>query len=62
MKSHELAKKLLAEEDVEVMFQDPNSKDGPYSVGKILARVAEKDEFSEDFYMPEGFKFIELTN
>jgi len=62
MKAHELAKKLLAEEDVEVMFQDPNSKGGPFSTNGVQLKVAEKDQFPEDFNMPEGFKWIEITN
>lgn len=62
MKSHELAKKLLSEEDIYVMFQDPNSSDGPFGVTNAQLRTSKKDEFPKDFGMPEGFKYIELTN
>jgi len=62
MKSKELAEKLLDCPDVEVMFQDPNSSDGPFSVSGLAIRVAKKGEYPKDFNMPKGFKFIELFN
>jgi hypothetical protein len=62
MKAHELAKKLLAGEDIYVMFQDPNSSGGPFGITNTRLRTSKKDEFPEDFDMPEGFKYIELTN
>ena len=62
MKAKELAKRLLKCPDVEVMFQDPNSNGGPFSITAVTFRTAEKDEFPDDFCMPKAFKFIELTN
>lgn len=47
--------------DVEVMFSDPNS-DSVYSVESVGFRVAEEDEFDEDWNMPEGYKFVDLSN
>jgi hypothetical protein len=62
MKAHELGKKLLSGENVSVMFQDPNSKYGPFSAEHADLKVTKEDEFPEDFNMPEGFKYILLTN
>lgn len=62
MKAHELGRKLLAGENVDVMFRDPNSSGGPFSVSNTELKVAEEDDYPENFNMPEGFKHIELTN
>ena len=48
--------------DVEVMFSSPNHDQSLYSVGAIEFRVAEEDEFDEEWDMPEGFKFVSLYN
>jgi len=48
--------------DIEVFFTDPNSDQGPFAVGSTDFRVAEEDEYPEDFNMPAGYKFVELTN
>jgi len=61
----ELANKLKAiydeHGDIEVMFQDPNH-DGPYEAGRAQVRVAEEDEFPEDYKMPAGFTFVMIEN
>lgn len=48
--------------NVEVMFADPNSGQGPFSVGTVNLVVAEEGEYPEDWNMPEGFTFVELNN
>ena len=48
--------------DIEVLFAGPNMDTDPYCVERTEVRVAEADEFPEDFNMPEGYKFVELTN
>lgn len=62
----ELVKKLKVihdkHGDIEVMFQDPNSGEGPFAVEVVSRCVAEEDEFPEDWNMPEGFEFVELKN
>jgi hypothetical protein len=45
-----------------VMFEDPNSDSGPFGISKITPKVAKKDEYPKYFNMPEGFKFVLLTN
>lgn len=66
MKILELANQLKAiydgHGDIDVFFTDPNSNQGPFAVGGTEFRVAEEDEYPEDFNMPEGYKFVELTN
>jgi hypothetical protein len=62
MKAHDLAKILLDGKDVEVMFQDPNSDGGPFSVGVIGFKVATKNEFPKDFGMSKGFEYILMEN
>jgi len=62
MKAYKLAEKLLAGEDAEVMFQDPNSHGGPFCVQCLELRVVREDEFPEEFNMSKGFRYIELTN
>ena len=60
MKAKEVAKILLETPELDVLFQDPNSNGGPFSVESAQLRIAAKDEFPEDFDMPEGFTFILL--
>ena len=66
MKILELANQLKAiydeHGDIDVFFTDPNSNQGPFAVGNTDLRVAEEDEYPENFNMPEGYKFVELTN
>lgn len=66
MKILELANQLKAiydeHGDIDVLFTDPNSNQGPFDVGSTEFRVAEEDEYPEDFNMPEGYKFVVLTN
>lgn len=50
---------ILAEQgDIEVMFNDGH--DEIRSVSYTNVRVAEQDEFPEDWDMPEGFTFVEI--
>jgi hypothetical protein len=64
MKIQELANKLKAiydqHGDIEVMFSDPNTG-STYGAFIVEHRVAELDEFPEDWDMPEGFEFVEIT-
>ena len=66
MKILELATKLKAiydeQGDIDVLFTDPNSNQGPFEVGNTEFRVAEEDEYPKSYNMPEGYKFVELTN
>lgn len=66
MKIFELAVQLKAiydeHGDIDVMFTDPNSNQGPFEVGSTEFRVAEEDEFPKSFKMPAGYKFVELVN
>lgn len=56
MKILELANQLKAiydeHGDIDVFFKDPNSNQGPFDVGSTEFRVAEEDEYPEDFNMP----------
>jgi hypothetical protein len=45
--------------DVDVMFTGDD--EGPFSVGSVKYRVAEEDEYPDDFAMPKGYEFIELN-
>ena len=47
--------------DVEVMFNDPESSQGPYGATGLSYEVAEFDQYPEEYDMPEGFKFVEFT-
>lgn len=63
----ELANKLKAiydqHGDIEVMFTDPNSGQGPFAVGEVAQQTVEDEfDYPEDFNMPVGFKFVELAN
>lgn len=66
MKILELATKLKAiydeQGDIEVFFRDPNTDQGPFEVNRVTNREAEEDEYPEDYNMPEGYKFVELTH
>ena len=48
--------------DVDAMFQDPNSHGGPFPVTSLDLKVAQEDEYPNDFNMPKGFKFVLLEN
>ena len=49
--------------DIDVLFTDPNSRDGPFAVCEVNPiEVEDDDDFPEDFNMPKGFKFVELAN
>jgi hypothetical protein len=65
MKILELANKLKAiydkHGDIEVMFTDPNSED-TFAVELVkFKKVQDNDEFPEEYDMPKGFKFVDLT-
>ena len=66
MKIGELIKQLeqiqAKQGDVEVMFSGPNHDQSLYSVGIVEFRVAEENEFDEEWDMPEGTKFVSLYN
>lgn len=50
---------ILAEQgDIDVMFVDFD--DAVRSVSYCNTRVAEQDEFPEDWDMPEGLTFVEI--
>lgn len=54
--------KIQAERgDVDVMLQDPESSYGPWAVTGVHVEVAEEDQYPEDFQMPEGYTFVEIT-
>jgi hypothetical protein len=48
--------------NIDVLFEDPNNHYGPYSVESVTVDAADKDEYPDDFGMPEGFTFVLLTN
>lgn len=60
----ELANRLKAiydeHGDVPVMFTDPNNG-STYEVFTVKHRVAEEDEYPEDWDMPEGFEFVDIS-
>jgi hypothetical protein len=64
MKILELANKLKAiydqHGDITVMFSDPNTCD-TFEAWVVKHRVAEFNEFPEEWEMPEGFEFVEIT-
>ena len=66
MKILELANRLKAiydeHGDIDVHFSGPNMDQEPYSVERTEVRVAEEDDYPEDYDMPAGYKFIELLN
>lgn len=61
MKAKDLIEKLnkLEFQDQDVMFQDPNSHGGPFSVLEVIVTKS-KGQFPDDFQMPEGYKYILL--
>ena len=61
MTSHELGKRLLEMKDVPVMYQGDDRDGGPFMITKVQLHVAGEDEYPEDFDMPAGFEFAELT-
>jgi hypothetical protein len=60
----ELAERLRAiwEEngDIPVMFTDPN-KGSTFEVFTVRHRVAEEDQYPEEWNMPAGFEFIDIS-
>ena len=46
--------------DVPVMFTDPN-RGSTFEVFTVKHRVAKEDEFPEDWNMPEGFEFVDIS-
>ena len=45
--------------DLHVMYTESRTGE-PYPVGGISVEVAEKDEYPENYEMPEGFTYISL--
>ncbi len=63
MKVGEVIKQLSKlDQNLDVMFQDPNANGGPFSVEKIHVEVADEDEYPEDYCMPEGYTFALLES
>lgn len=65
MKILELANKLKAiydkHGDIDVMFTDPN-EDETFAVELVrFIEVEDDDQYPEEYEMPAGFKFVELT-
>jgi hypothetical protein len=65
MKILELANKLKAiydqHGDIEVMFTNPN-EDETFAVELAeFKKVQDDGEFPEEYDMPKGFKFVDLT-
>ena len=65
MKILELANKLKAiydnHGDIDVMFTNPN-EDETFAVELAeFKKVQDDDEFPEEYDMPKGFKFVDLT-
>lgn len=65
MKILELANKLKAiydkHGDIDVMFTDPN-EDETFAVELVrFTKVADDDQYPEEYDMPKGFKFVDLT-
>ena len=65
MKTSEMIAKLQTIQaehgDIEVMFQDVESCAGPWSATSACVEVAGEDQYPEDWNMPEGFKFVEIS-
>lgn len=63
MNAHDLAKLLLNGPNITVMFEDPNSGGGPFSVSEAKnIEVKSNDEYPKYFKMRKGFKYICLKN
>jgi len=45
--------------DIEVLIDFDDI--GPYTPNSITHKVAEADQYPEDFSMPEGFEFLEIS-
>ena len=60
----ELANRLKAiwevHGDIPVMFTDPNSG-STYEAFTIKHRVAEEDQYPEEWDMPAGFEFVDIS-
>ena len=61
----ELANKLKAiydkHGDIDVMFTNPN-EDETFAVELVqFTKVQDNDQFPEEYRMPKGFKFVDLT-
>ena len=61
----ELANKLKAiydkHGDIDVMFTNPND-DQTFAVELVqFTKVQDDDQFPEEYDMPKGFKFVDLT-
>lgn len=65
MKISELEKRLeqikAKHGDIEVMFTDPNSSYGPYAASGANVEVSD-GEYPEEYDMPKGFTFINLSS
>lgn len=48
--------------DIEIHFSGPNGDQEPYSVKQAEVVVAEDGEYPEDYNMPKGYTFVQLTN
>lgn len=48
--------------DLDVMFTDPNSSSGPYSVEHLFVETADEDEYPDHYNMPGGFTFVDIQN
>lgn len=46
--------------DIPVMFTDPN-RGSTFEVFTVTHRVAEEDEYPEEWSMPEGFEFVDIS-
>lgn len=64
MKVKDLVERLQSvDQELDVMFTDPNDHTcSIYLVWKLSEKVATKDEYPDDWNMPEGYKFILLEN
>lgn len=64
MKVQTLIKKLEALEqkhgNIDVMFYA--DRDGTYSVSRVTHEVAGEDEYPDDWNMPEGYEFLQITD
>jgi hypothetical protein len=64
MKISQLIKKLESLQkkhgNVDAMFYADN--DGTFSVERVEFRVAEEDEYPEDWNMPAGTEFVQITD
>ena len=65
MKISELEKRLQKikadKGDIEVMFDDPESSNGPWAASGVHVEVSDGETYPEEFDMPKGFTFVEIT-